>query len=471
ISAGDVCSVWVWLCGGLAVLAAGLLRRSAYICLFSLCFLLGAGIYTAGRIQPAGSINNVAGDIVGVSGTVVSAPEFAGPSGQLLKADRAFLAGGEKKVSGSVLLYSSSPVPCGARICVMERPEPVGPGGAFGMDIAEYMARKNVYLSLYSNEKNTEYLGFSGFPLAWAARFRDLLMIRASCLPGEASGLVLGMLLGDAGLVSDDLRDATARTGIIHLLAASGFHCGLIALLVRVIFGFLPEHRLRALVIILFLWAYVLLTGFAPGAVRGALCISMYLAGLILNKGGTKLSHYLFLSALVFLLADPAALFDIGFQLSYVCAAALLLLLPYALLPLRSVLYRRKPPAFVSGAGAALIASMCISAACFPLQSAYFYYFSFLGVIYNIVLSVPVTGFFYTGLAALVFAGAGPPGAITVYAASLTGEFTVWLIKKAAETAPLSVVGALPPFAAICWYCGLLLLLLFLIRRYIGVKN
>ncbi|MBQ9359385.1 MAG: ComEC/Rec2 family competence protein, partial [Abditibacteriota bacterium] len=326
----------------------------------------------------------------------------------------------------------------------------------------------NIYLSVYSTPRNTRFTGVSANSfIRWAASMRGSVIRRASRLKGETAGFVLGMLLGSADFVDEGLWLACAQTGIVHLLAVSGFHCALAALLARLCLGFLPFFRLRCVLTALLLWLYVAVTGFAPGAVRAGVCISMYLLGIACGRGATKPSYYLFLSGLGFLAADPAVLFDIGFQFSYLCALGLLVALPYALMPLKAALYKRRLNKVSYTIAAALCASACVAFAVFPFQTVYFNYCSPMGILLNPLLSALVTVLFYGGAAAVALWGAGAAGAAVAAPVSLYGDFTAWCIKSAARIAPLWVTGTPSPVFLVLWYGGVSLGFWLLARYYL----
>jgi predicted membrane metal-binding protein len=74
-------------------------------------------------------------------------------------------------------------------------------------------------------------LEVSGRP-ALAARLRGWITETAEARFGARAPLVDALVLGRRGTMDPDLKDAFARSGLVHLLSISGFHVGLIAWLV-----------------------------------------------------------------------------------------------------------------------------------------------------------------------------------------------------------------------------------------------
>ena len=73
---------------------------------------------------------------------------------------------------------------------------------------------------------------------------------------------------------------------------------------------------------LLLLWLYALLTGFAPSVVRASFMFSLMLVFLFTGNK-YRVLHALLLSATISLLANPALLFNISFQLSYLAVLSI----------------------------------------------------------------------------------------------------------------------------------------------------
>lgn len=56
---------------------------------------------------------------------------------------------------------------------------------------------------------------------------RAIMMGIDRCLDGPARGIAMALLLGERAWLSNNLKEAFARTGIAHLLAVSGIHMAL----------------------------------------------------------------------------------------------------------------------------------------------------------------------------------------------------------------------------------------------------
>ena len=159
-----------------------------------------------------------------------------------------------------------------------------------------------------------------------AQRIREELVANASQLEGDAAGLLPGLVVGDTSRVSDRL-DADAKiTGVTHLLAVSGSHfailCGMVVVVLR---RFGP--KVAALGGVVTLVALVVLVGPQPSVLRAA--VMGAIAMLALLAGRTRSCVPALASAVIVLLAiDPQLAASVGFALSVLATAGLILLAP-----------------------------------------------------------------------------------------------------------------------------------------------
>lgn len=143
----------------------------------------------------------------------------------------------------------------------------------------------------------------------------------------EIYGVLAAMTLGDKSALTRELRDTYSQTGASHILALSGLHMGILFGLLSTL-TFLLRHSLAArLLTITLFWGFALLTGLSPSIVRSAFMLSV--ATVFSLRGSRGISvNALCLAAMVILLLHPYALFDVGFQLSFLAVFSILVLMP-----------------------------------------------------------------------------------------------------------------------------------------------
>jgi competence protein ComEC len=145
-------------------------------------------------------------------------------------------------------------------------------------------------------------------------------------LRGERRAVLEGVLLGDDGGLSDNLKRAFRRSGLYHLLAVSGQNVVLLAggvLAVCASFGIARAWaHLGALGAI---GAYVLAVGPQPSVIRAAVAGAAVSVAWLLGRLKDAW-HVLLLAAIVLLAWNPYTLFDAGFQLSFAAVVAIFVL-------------------------------------------------------------------------------------------------------------------------------------------------
>lgn len=139
--------------------------------------------------------------------------------------------------------------------------------------------------------------------------------------------LISALLLGDKSDLPAQSKEIFRMNGISHLLAVSGFHAGMIFSIILLLFIFIPskyiEKKYIRLIAIIVLWLYAFLVGATPSVIRASVMISVFVAGGMLRRKNYAFNTLSF-AALVLLIADPFALWDIGFQLSFAAVAGIL---------------------------------------------------------------------------------------------------------------------------------------------------
>ncbi len=139
----------------------------------------------------------------------------------------------------------------------------------------------------------------------------------------DALGQVLALTLGNREYLSPEIKALYRQAGAAHVLALSGMHLGILYGCMRMVVRRLAYTGWRWLtlaVVLWVIWSYALLTGCPMSLIRAALMMSLALV-LQVCWDGRKSIDILNVSAAIVLLVDPAAVLDVGFQMS--CAAML----------------------------------------------------------------------------------------------------------------------------------------------------
>ena len=213
-------------------------------------------------------------------------------------------------------------------------------------------------------------------------------MVFNSQLSVGAQRFVVALLLGDSDVIDKATRQEFAAAGVAHVLALSGLHIGFITLIIWWLLfplDYLRLKRLRLVITLVAIAAFALFTGLSPSVVRATIMMGMVFASLVFWRRSVSLNA-LALSALLILLFTPSALYSVGFQLSFITVAAVLL---FARLPKWLESRHRWVNILISTALTSLIAMLATVA----LSAHYFHTVSLMSVLTNLLI-LPVLPFF-----------------------------------------------------------------------------
>ena len=140
--------------------------------------------------------------------------------------------------------------------------------------------------------------------------------------PGTYDGYHFNKIKGIYGNITVSPAQLHRDNGIAHLLAVSGTHVAVLALILQALLR--PAGKKGTVFVQLFLVLYALLCGLQPAVLRAVAmaCVLLWGRSQKLKADSVRL---LLLTAWALLLANPFWLFDISFQLSFVTTAGLLL--------------------------------------------------------------------------------------------------------------------------------------------------
>lgn len=195
-------------------------------------------------------------------------------------------------------------------------------GNPFEFNYAAYCARDNIYYTAFVGGKEL-MLSQAVKPdnLPWVKRVHNWCTKQLAWYIKDRAtlGLLQAMLAGDKDMLDEELTDAYAATGIIHIMAISGAHITIFFLLVAFLLSWLKHkkyHRVKYIAAIPFIWLYVLVAGAPASAVRAATMFSLLAIGFALQKHPNGINQLL-ATAFVLLCVNPMWLYAIGFQLSF----------------------------------------------------------------------------------------------------------------------------------------------------------
>jgi competence protein ComEC len=192
-----------------------------------------------------------------------------------------------------------------------------------GIVWTDYLA-KNAFEILPITAQTSSIEHWSTDISEWSAR-----VFRANIQDDAAYGLVKAMLLGRRDDLNADLVDDYTVSGAVHILSVSGMHVAIIFLVISHLLGWMKRWKFGKLaymvLIISLLGFYALVTGLAPSVQRATLMCIVFVVAEVFGRKQSAMNT-LALSAFLILIFDPAALCDVGFQLSYLAMSGIFLL-------------------------------------------------------------------------------------------------------------------------------------------------
>lgn len=322
-------------------------------------------------------------------------------------------AGKWQSARGRILLYFSkdSMAPAltyGQQLLVVNKLQPVGNSGNPGVfDYRQYCAYQQIFHQAYLQPRDWYILpADGGHPFT-----RLILRCRQYCLytlrqylgEGLESGLAQALLIGDRQALDKDIVQAYTNTGIVHIIAISGMHVGLIYITLLWLLQWWTGNAFarftKTLVLLMALWGFAFLTGAAAAVLRAVVTFSAMAIGKLLLGRHSNSYNTLAASAFLLLCYRPHFIADTGFILSYLAVLSILLFYK----PLYKAWYIRYKWLDKLWEIAAL--SLAAQILTLPVCLFYFHQFPVYFLLANMV-AVPLSGIvIYGEILLLLFAG------------------------------------------------------------------
>jgi len=264
------------------------------------------------------------------------------------------------------------------------------------------------------HKKKQSLFGKILFPI----RNKVLSILRTN-IPGEKElGLAEALLIGYKDDLDKALVQSYTNTGVVHVVAISGLHLGLVYwLLVQLLKPFRRKSIskwLSPVIIISGLWLFSLLAGAQPSVLRSAVMFSCIVLAESLSRK-TSIYNTLAFSAFVLLCINPYWLWDVGFQLSYVAVLSIVIFVK----PIYNLFYiKNKILDFIWKLNAVSIAAQLLTT---PFSIYHFHQFPNFFLLTNFV-AVPLSSIIVLGEIFLCAVSFVP------FLASLGGKIISWLI-------------------------------------------
>ena len=242
--------------------------------------------------------------------------------------------------------------------------------------------------------------------------------LRENIKGGKEPGLAEALLIGYKDDLDQTLVQSYTNTGVVHVIAISGLHLGLIYWLLLLLFKPLQRTRktkwISVLLIITGLWLFTLLAGAQPSVLRSAVMFSCLVLGKNMDKKASIFNTLAF-SAFILLCINPYWLWDVGFQLSYTAVLSIVIFMR----PIYNLFYtKNKIIDFFWKLNAVTLAAQVLTV---PVSIYHFHQFPVYFFITNFI-AVPLSSVILIGEIILCVISFLPTLALFI------GEIVSWLI-------------------------------------------
>ena len=280
---------------------------------------------------------------------------------------------------------------------------------------------------------------------------------------GKTYEMLKGVTLGDVSNMDREDYKAFQDIGIVHIFAVSGYNIWLIYSILQIIFSFLKvKAKIKFIIIICILGIYTILVGGSPSIVRAFVMMLLIVLGKVLKREADPLTS-LSLAGIIILMANPLRILDIGFQLSFICVLAIILIYPKM-----NIYFNKINIHLPKKIRDSIILNISIQVGILPLLLYYFNSFSILSILSNLVIVPMVSLFTVIGMAIPILAftfegGAFLLGEIANYIGNIILKITYFI-----DGIPYSNLNVVSPsiLGIIVYYIYLALIL-----NIVAIKN
>lgn len=235
-------------------------------------------------------------------------------------------------------------------------------------------------------------------------------------LPVRHAGLVTGVVLGSSEGLDTQFWEKLKISGTVHVVVASGMNVSIVAKFLISIFAIILPRRKAIPFALLGIWSYSVLSGFDAPIIRASIMGSIAFVAQELGRMYYA-GRALIITAVLMVFIKPEWAIDLGFILSFVATASILLIEE----PVRN-LFKKVPSFLRSDLSATLSAQIGVT----PILYASFGQFNILSPLYNVAVlwTIPIITLIgmISGIVSLLFV---PLGQLILF---LAYPFTSWFI-------------------------------------------
>lgn len=214
---------------------------------------------------------------------------------------------------------------------------PVNNGNPDEFDYARYLRRRGGSGTAYVPDGYWKVVGHDSTRTfrQKALDYRESVtgLYRRLGFRGDELAVLSALTVGDKDELDEEIIETYSVSGASHVLALSGLHIGFLYALCCFLLSWLWRrwHWMKPIglsFVVLALWCFAFLTGLSSSVVRSVTMFSLLAVASLQSEKPLTLNS-LAATAFLMLLFCPTWLFDVGFQLSFLAVAAILIIRPW----------------------------------------------------------------------------------------------------------------------------------------------
>jgi competence protein ComEC len=168
--------------------------------------------------------------------------------------------------------------------------------------------------------------------VALGVRKKLLKIYSENNISGQELAVLSSLTLGYTDDIDEETQQAFAASGALHVLSVSGLHVGIVVYALSLLLFFLDKGKrnkiIKTLLLIIFIWAYALVTGLSAAVLRAAVMFTVIILGKAFLRQ-TNIFNAIAVSAVILLIFNPYLIMEVGFQLSYLALIGIVAIHPW----------------------------------------------------------------------------------------------------------------------------------------------
>jgi competence protein ComEC len=333
-----------------------------------------------------------------------------------------------------------------------------------GSGYKDYLARQGIHSIQRFGE--VRVLGENHGHVLWAWLYAVKKQTRANLwhlLPEPQASLLTGILLGSDEGIPQNLVDDMRTTGTAHIIAISGFNIAVVSAALAAVLLRVCRRYVALVVTFSVILLYAVLVGAEAPVMRATIMGALGALAVILGRRAHGLTS-LAVAAWCLTLWDPFALWDAGYQLSFLAAWGLVSFSDRLSASLDGVLVSRRWGQVLGSWAHWLLGPLILTAAAqlttLPWMLRVFGQVSFVSVLINVlVLPVQPMVVYVGGMAALVSHMCMPVARLLGFVAWFPLTFTIRVVHAFVPLAQhASWTPNVPDWVVLAYYASLVLL-------------